>query len=208
MPSKMPTTEWAATVKQNLTNRLQHARTRLQSYRTSRFSSGWITQVRDNHLFITLTVHDGGSIGDRYHIEVSDGIRLMMADATLVQSGETTGVFKLNGEVSISSANENRRMTIRCPGSLEVDGRSHEIAIVDISDDGLGILSDAKLERGQTAKIEAVLGSKAMEIEGKALYCKPLQRSRWAYRIGLHVPGLSLLIDPFERDLGKARRQA
>ncbi len=182
-----------------------NTRVRMQSYRSARFSSGWICHISGNEFGVKFHGTEHGTVGDRYHLEVNDGKNLVLAEVSLLQCDGSIGTFRLCGDLRYVKQTENLRLKSSFQGFLTVNNEAHPVRVIDLSDEGVGLYTNIALSRLQYATIEAVLDQQTIKLVGRAVYCRKLDGEDWQYRIGLFIPGLNHLIDPEEGDLRKAR---
>jgi len=181
---------------------LNNARVRLQSYHSGRFCYGWSFDAhgRKFKVFFASSI-DKAAVGERFHIEANDSSRMLMADATLVAVKGSTGSFELISAVREAPPCESRRILVEIEASLSFGQDKHDALIVDISDNGMGILTSAELEKKAYVTIGATLVRKDYILVGKVVYCRERPQGRWLYRSGLYIPGLNSLIDPLDGDI-------
>lgn len=179
-------------------------RARIQNYRSGRFAYGWIAAANPPEFSIEFNKRDCGCIGDKYHIEAVDGIELYMVDAVLKECLDDRGIFVAASDLRAFRSTESMRLRVAIDAAVKFEHREYPSIVVDLSSDGLGVVTNAEIARGRNAEIKMSLGNGTLNLIGRSLYCHENKTDKFRYRVGLFIPKLDQLIDPIDGDLRKA----
>lgn len=173
----------------------------MQSYRSARFVFGWINRVDANGFGVEFIQREVGNLGGKYHVELNDGLNLLMADAILVSCDGEHGTLVIDGPVRMTRQTMGLRLKATFDAEIVVSGEKHNARVVDLSDDGMGLLANVALSRTKYVQVNAVLDQGPLSVVGRVVYSREIVDGKWAYRIGLYIPQLNQLIDPEDGDL-------
>ncbi len=131
-----------------------------------------------------------------------------MVDAVLKECRGDRGVFIKTTELRTGRSNENMRLRVHIKAAIKYKQREYPSTIVDLAADGLGVVTNASIPRGDTAEIEMCLEHDVLSLVGRSLYCHETKGERPGFRVGLFIPKLDQLIDPIDGDIRRAVKRS
>jgi hypothetical protein len=167
-------------------------RARLQRISDMKFFTGWVEAINHAEVRIRLKAsHVVAARGDRFSVEVSG------KEQTAAFIGEVTEVvgsviaLTLPRGMVLQPKKENARVSMfGIRGRVMFEGSEYSITLVDISEDGMGLLSSANLERGTVIEFEIFTPIGSVNGAGEVRYCRADQDAPTQFRAGIHVNAL------------------
>ncbi len=171
-----------------------NTRTRIQRMRDARFFSGWMKDLSNVSARVALKGCPAIEVGEKFMVECHGKEKIAMFQAELSGISGEDAVLSVIGQVTYRPTSESARVTVHSvTGTIKFDGMSTEVEVVDVSENGMGLISAQSLTRGEI--VEAILCSPCGEIccAGEVRYCKPDPDQFGKFRVGLALEPLDRL---------------
>lgn len=160
------------------------ARLRLRDSEGNVLTGGWVVDVTKRQLIADLLGTMELSAGDNFALEVYGARYDLRATAEFRMKSQERTVFNLT-EVLVVPATEAVRMAVpffTC--ELDLHGMRGEASAVDISLEGIGFLTTARLSRGDVVNIEVNTPEGPIEVIANIRYCIATDPNEFEFRAG------------------------
>jgi hypothetical protein len=131
-------------------------RARLQRLSDMKFFTGWVESISPEQVRIRLKSPKASvSRGDNFSVEVAGKEKTAAFVGMVSDVAGSVVVLALPQGMTLLPKKESARFFIfGTLGRILLDGEEHAITLVDISENGLGVLADSNLERGTIVEFE------------------------------------------------------
>ena len=178
-------------------NMFIQTRARLQRIGDMKFFTGWVEAINHSHVRIRLKpAKVPVARGDKFSVEVAG------KEQTAVFVGEVTDVLgciiglALPRGTTLLPKKENARVSMfGVQGRILFEGAEYPVTLVDISDNGLGVLASTNLERGTIVEFEVFAPLGSVCGSGEVRYSRVDPDSAHQFRAGIQVS----VLDRIER---------
>ena len=172
-------------------------RARLQRISDMKFFTGWVEAINHSQVRIRLKASKTTvARGDRFSVEVAgkEQTAVFIGDV-----GEVVGSMidlALPRGIALLPKKENARVSMfGVRGRLLFEGSEYSVTMVDISDNGLGVLTPSNLERGIVVEFEISTPTGEVRGSGEVRYCRADPDAPNQFRAGIQVS----VLDRIER---------
>ncbi len=181
-------------------------RCRLSRHKDAKFVNGWVQYFRGESIVITAEDHLGSEPGDTFYVEaygpkakacMEAVLKQVDSDNTLSDEAEGQAIplvkltLQLKGHLQVvDNAEASRIMVDRMFASFELGGTVVRAQVRDVSVHGIGIITDAQLEKG--AELELTIGTALGPVIGKGVV-RHVREYRGKFRVGVELTSLSRL---------------
>lgn len=167
-------------------------RARLQRIGDMKFFAGWVEAINHAQVRIRLKNNSVPVVrGERFSVEVAG------KEQTAAFIGEVTDVagavieFTLPRGMALLPKKETARISMfGVQGRVMFEGSEYSVTLVDISENGLGILTSSALERGAVVDFEIFTPLGSVNGSGEVRYCRQDGDAVGKFRAGLLVTSL------------------
>lgn len=167
-------------------------RARLQRIGDMKFFSGWVEAI--NHVQVRIRLKNSNvpvNRGERFSVEIAG------KEQTAAFIGEVTDVAGLVIELllprgmALMPKKESARVSMfGVQGRIMCEGSEYAITLVDMSENGLGVLCSSQLERGVQIDFEVFTPIGSVNGTGEIRYCRSDGDASGKYRAGILVHSL------------------
>lgn len=197
------------------------SRARFNRMRDAKIFNGWVLDFAGNQIELSTSTDAVVEIGDEFRVEAFGNNISMVFNAEIEDIGtislETCDVVKesssaqvkvvsakqvtfrmrLVGQVKYSWSAESRRKRVddlKCEVSYK--GKELNCIVVDVSQQGLGVISTKKFESGE--EFDVAISTKLGPVKGKATvrYCRPDADRPDHFRLGLLLEAMGRVDGP------------
>lgn len=147
-------------------------------------SGGWVIDVTKTQLIAELHEDLEMKPGDEFSVEIYGARYDLKARTEFRMSSQDRTVFKVI-EPQVVPGTEAVRMAVpffTC--ELNLKGMRGEASAVDISLEGIGLLTTARLERGDVVNIEVTTPDGPIEVIASIRYCIATDPQEFEFRVG------------------------
>jgi hypothetical protein len=172
-------------------------RARLQRLGDMKFFTGWVEAINHAQVSIRLKPSKATVVrGDKFSVEVAGKEQTAVF---IGEVGEVSGVvieLTLTRGMALLPKKENARVSMfGVRGRVLFEGSEFAITLVDISENGLGVISSSNLERGTIVEFEVFTPIGSVNGSGEVRYCRADADSPNQFRAGIQVS----VLDRIER---------
>lgn len=163
-------------------------RCRLQRLRDLKFLAGWVREVAPTQLKIELKSNIAVEVGDKFNVEASiDKATVgLPCEVTAVKGEHLT--LSITGDALLTTpGQEARYQADGITVSVHGGGKEIQAEAVDISANGLGILTFDQMQRFAKFRLAVRGSSAAAECIGVVKYCRADTVYKDAFRIGFEI---------------------
>ncbi|MBL8049054.1 MAG: PilZ domain-containing protein [Chthonomonas sp.] len=148
---------------------------------------GWVVDVTKSQLISDLGTAAELEAGQPFKIEIFGARYDLRADGNFRQLIQNRTIFDLSN-VSVSPATEAVRMVVPFyPCDIHLDNMRGEASAVDISIEGIGFLTSAKLEKGDKLQIYVTSPEGVIEVQADVRYCLATDPDGFEFRAGARL---------------------
>jgi len=173
-------------------NMFIQTRARLQRISDMKFFTGWVEAINHTQVRIRLRASKATvSRGDRFSVEIAG------KEQAAAFIGEVDGVagsvieLALPKGMALLPKKENARVSMfGVRGRILFEGSEYDVTLVDISDNGLGLLTKSNLERGTVIQFEISTPIGEVRGAGEIRYCRADPDAPTQFRAGILVSEL------------------
>jgi hypothetical protein len=163
-------------------------RTRLQRIRDAKFFTGWVTEFDEHEVKVRLSTLDTFEPGDHYLLEVFGPEVDAILQARVRMAFDNQAYFTVHGAVNYRPATENARIRVTgISGVLIFSDFEAEGKVVDISQNGIGMLVRKPLPQKSQMRIRLLTPKGEINAEGEVRYCRAETNGSGSYRIGIRL---------------------
>jgi hypothetical protein len=170
---------------------LSNVRTRMQRFADAKCFNAWVLSMDQQSVVVEVSALEGLDMGEVFLFQVSGVECCATFQAKLKTMDGPNLVFQITSPVQTSPPYECARMRTNTEGTLRQGDETYPVLIEDVSVGGMGLLTDARVERWQKVTVLAKTAYGGVKVEGQVRYCKPVQDPKWSFRIGLAVPEMA-----------------
>lgn len=163
-------------------------RCRLQRLRDLKFLAGWVREVAPTQLQIELKDNVLVEVGDKFNVEASIDMATvgLPCEVTAVKNENLT--LAITGDALLTTPGQEARYQAEgISVSVHSEGRQIQSEAVDISANGLGILTFDQMQRFAKVRLAVRGSSAAVECIGVVKYCRADTFEKDAFRIGFEI---------------------
>ncbi|HLK13825.1 MAG TPA: PilZ domain-containing protein [Fimbriimonadaceae bacterium] len=167
-------------------------RARLQRLGDMKFFTGWVEAI--NHAQVRIRIKGTKAViarGDRFSVEVAG------KEQTAAFIGEVTEIagpaieLILPRGLALLPKKENARVSMfGVKGRILFEGSEYAVTVMDISESGIGVVSNSNLERGTNVDFEVFTPIGSVHGTGEVRYCRADPDTPNQFRAGILVSSL------------------
>ena len=167
-------------------------RVRMQRLSDAKLFSGWVSSISKRHAIVQVSTILEVSAGDRFRFEVVGKGATALFEGRLEMASGTILVFGVTTSIRAFPSKEDARARTRCLSALvyrlagseskEISGDAIEAQVVDISANGVGLLSQIQFAKGDRLHLE--IDQARARCEGEVRYCRS---EEVGFRIGIRI---------------------
>jgi PilZ domain-containing protein len=182
---------------------LLNSRALLQRVTDAHFYTGWVRSYNEEELQVQLPRGSELEPGEKFVIEVYGDETHAMLHCRLGVMTEGLAVFTLEDPPRYLAQKEPVRKKVddisgtltilKVPGEQEQPDTVIDVVVIDISQDGAGIISPLRVTRGSTIKLLVRTAAGPITRNGEVRYCKPEPQHRETYRVGVLLKDMGRL---------------
>lgn len=164
-------------------------RVRLQRLGDGRFGAGWASEIRPNGLVVTVSLPSFFATGDRVALDIYGHDEVAHTVASVTRAGAQTIELTFETDIRVyrPSPEEPRTPVPELPARVSLEGAALSARVVDVSPNGIGLVSVHKVDKGAVINIQVFAEDGAIEITGEVRYCRSIKGPREEYRLGARI---------------------
>ncbi|HEY3780878.1 MAG TPA: PilZ domain-containing protein [Fimbriimonadaceae bacterium] len=163
-----------------------NTRARIQRIRDAKLFSGWVRSFSGTTVVVTLNRDENVRPGESFVFQVQGPGSVAMFTAVLELAFGTELTLKLVSEVRFTKSEGSMRLLVEgMTGQLIYDEYELEVTILDLSENGAGVVTDESLEKGTGIQLIIDSPQGRVDCAGEVIYCRPLDDNQ--YRIGMSI---------------------
>lgn len=175
-------------VKEFTIDEVQGTRCRLQRLSDLKFLSGWVREVGTKKLNVELKNDVLVEVGDRFNVEASINLATVGLPCVVTEVSKSNLTMEIVGEALLTTpGQEARYQAADITVSVHGGEKPIQAEAVDISANGLGILTYDPMSRFAKARLAVRGSSAAVECIGIVKYCRADTVEKDAFRIGFEI---------------------
>lgn len=175
-------------VKEFTIEEVQGTRCRLQRLSDLKFLSGWIREVGPKRLIVELKNDILVETGDRFNVEASINLATVGLPCVVAEVSKSNLTMDIVGEALLTTpGQEARYQASDITVSVHGGERIIQAEAVDISANGLGVLTYDQMSRFAKARLAVRGVGAAVECIGIVKYCRADTIEKDAFRIGFEI---------------------
>ena len=167
-------------------------RARLQRLSDMKFFTGWVEAM--NHMEVRIRVKASKATiarGDRFSVEIAGKEQLAVFIGEVGDISGSVIDLALPRGMTLTPKKENARVSMfGVRGRILFEGSEYAVTLIDVSENGLGVLSTHNLERGIVVEFEVFTPIGSVKGSGEVRYCRSDAESPNQFRAGLLVSQL------------------
>jgi hypothetical protein len=162
-------------------------RARLQRLSDMKFFSGWVESMENTEVRIRLKPSKAVvGRGDQFSVEVAGKTQTAVFIGEVSEVNSSVVVLDLPRGVAFLPKKENARVSMfGYRGRLIFEGCEYQFTLVDVSENGLGLVVSGEIERGATIQFEVFTPLGQIEGEGEVRYCRTDTENANQFRVGI-----------------------
>lgn len=167
----------------------QSNRCRIHRLSDAKIFNGWIDHLDSYRCHVKLVGRQAPiAKADKFHIEIFGSGRKASFTGVVATALSSLIQFDICSGFKFDKANENVRVCIaNVYGKLFHNGERMEIEVVDVSENGLGVIAPEPVTSGSQVKVELRAGGCSIAVAAEVRYCRKNSPGEGQNRIGLLI---------------------
>lgn len=167
-------------------------RARLQRIGDMKFFTGWVEAINHTQVRIRLRASKATvARGDKFSVEIAGKEQAATFIGEVEEVAGSLIDLSLPKGMALLPKKENARVIMfGVRGRILFEGSEYSATLVDISDNGLGLLTKSNLERGTVVQFEIFTPIGEVRGSGEVRYCRADQEAPSQFRAGIQVSAL------------------
>lgn len=172
-------------------------RVRFTRKRDAKAAFGWIQSIDGKLLYLESGLKLDFAHGDQFFLEIHGSGLRALCDTVLDQIRDETHLrfFMVTDPKVLESDQQIRVQVDRMPGAITQEENRTPIQAVDISPNGIGIISPVHARKGDVVTLEIKSEGGVIGCTAEVRYCRPLtpEEEEYKFRIGLQFKEIGRL---------------
>jgi PilZ domain len=164
-----------------------NTRARVQRIRDAKLFSGWVRSFSGTTLVATLSREAQVTPGETFVFQVQGPGSVAMFTAVLELAFGMELTLNLISEVKFVKSDGTMRLLVEgMTGQLIYENYEIDVTILDLSENGAGVVTDEALEKGTGIQLVIDSPQGRVDCSGEVIYCRRLEVGN-QYRIGMSI---------------------